>query len=981
MSNLAAAYLKLEQYELAEWATDCALLHLPSMAKARFRRALARKGQGMNKAAEIDLLVLAKNHPDLTEAQEELIKVRWQKKKNGDGQRAEPNYDEEFPPFDGEEWDPPIDSDSEEARHTTNGKACKFHNHGGCSKRARCGYSHAPDNKSVRDELGQNVCIDYLLGSCKLEQSCSYAHSVTYLLEGWWSSLKEVNAAKVLHSAINNPDYSDPLTMKKLENTSQFGRLKKARDYRSELDAYSALSADVLKSRLKDRSNDKATSLTQNDRFVLTICLEDEETFSDINAHLLKALKSQIKVVCARNVAQAVTYLGAPELTAVIVGDAGIVDRKNSDVTSKLVDYVKRGGSVVFGGLFPTFVSSSAFRQFFSGNFGLNWEYGSYFRTTFFKNTGNDIVKDNPSLDKSYSMKALHVKGINASSALYKANETSRTQSAVFRPTPVTDFSESPAVSARVGKGIVSFLGDVNAEDSSTKTILAMLDLLDKPLPAPSAPKVQAPTPVPIPTPAETPMPELFTPMKSSGKKKGGKKKQSTPSIASPPPSSPSPSIQSSVASRNAGISALPREKCFIMQLTLEYGDVVDGVCKSYIDALRVKMDVRKITSETRAKELLRSQYISGIFVTDPGLTDSARANLLKAIVEYISGGGTVVFGGAFASFVQYPDITPLFSNFGLDWRAGAYTRDSLECNMDENELVETNTFLPNKISIKGLFLANVDTEEIVYTPTGAGVSSRTESPIVFSRFRNGHVGYIGDVNADKCTTPSLLAMFDLLKPHHVAPKPRPHKFVIVLTHFDTIEEYQQTPLFQKLKERNVEIITDERLSDPRISDLFTSRDLLGILILDDMFSIPEREWLGHQVAVYAWSGGTVVFGGDFGVMTTPDEFERYLTNNFCLPWKISSATELSVRLNGDNALIRGLPSSAQQEHVYAEGVFIHDVSPEDMVYKSQPGLGPERATHVPVAYAGVGKGHVAFFGNEEITELDTALTLAMMKL
>ncbi|KAF5349593.1 hypothetical protein D9756_008926 [Leucocoprinus leucothites] len=973
MSNLAAAYLKLQQYELAEWAADCALLHSPSMAKARFRRALARKSQGLNKAAETDLLVVTKNHPDITEAQDELVKVRWQKKKSGDGQRAEPNYDEEFPPFGGEEWDPPLDSDSEDVRHVGNRKACRFHNRGGCGKGARCGYSHAPDDKSVRDEMGQNVCIDYLLGSCKQNQSCSYAHSVSYLLEGWWSSLKEVSAAKKLTDAMNKPD-ADRLTIAALENTSQFGRLKKARDYRSDLDLYSAMSADVLKSRLKDKARTKANPSTDistaNDRFVLTLCLEDEEMFENINKHLLHALKGKIKVVCAKNTAQAVTCLSAPELTGVIVADGGIIDRKHSNVVSKLVDYVKRGGSVVFGCLFPSFISGSSFGQFFSRNFGLNWERGSYFRTTFFKDPGNDIVKNNPSLDKSYSMKALHVRGISSSSALYRANESSRTQSAVFPSAPITDFDESPAVTIRVGNGFVSFLGDVNAEDSSTNTILAMLGLLDGPLPTPAVPQVQVPG---VHSPASTPK-------KTKGKKKSGKKK-TPPSVASPPPSSPSPSIQSSTASRSARIPTSSHDKRFIMQLTLEYEDVVGSVCKSYIDTLQVKVNVRKVTSEARAKELLLSPHLCGVFVTDPGVTHPDHGDLLKKVAAYAFGGGTVVFGGTFASFVQYPDVAPLFSNFDLEWKAGPYTRDSLECNMDENELVETNTFLPNKIYIKGLFLSNVKTQDIVYTPCGAGINSRTESPIVFTKVHKGHVGYIGDVNSEECTKPSLLAMFDLLKPQRVAPKPLPHNFIVVLTQSDTIDEYQQTPLFRKLKERNVEIVTDEHLSDPRLADLFSSRDLLGVLVLDDMFSVPEREWLGYQIAIYAWSGGTVIFGGDFGVMTPPDDFERYLSNNFCLPWKISSATELSVRLNVDNPLIRGLPSAAQQEHVYAEGAFIYDVSPEAMVYKSQPGLGPERATHVPVAYVEVGKGRVAYFGNEEISELDTTLMLGMLKL
>jgi len=88
-------------------------------------------------------------------------------------------------------------------------------------------------------------------------------------------------------------------------------------------------------------------------------------------------------------------------------------------------------------------------------------------------------------------------------------------------------------------------------------------------------------------------------------------------------------------------------------------------------------------------------------------------------------------------------------------------------------------------------------------------------------------------------------------------------------------------------------------------------------------FRHPNVSGWGYQVAAYACSDGTVIFGGDFGIMTLPERFERYLANDFCLPWKISSTTELSVRLNGNNSLIGRVPASVQQENVYAAGAFM----------------------------------------------------------
>lgn len=44
-------------------------------------------------------------------------------------------------------------SDSEEYRHSGNGRPCRYYNHNGCQFGKSCRYKHAPDVRSVRDEL------------------------------------------------------------------------------------------------------------------------------------------------------------------------------------------------------------------------------------------------------------------------------------------------------------------------------------------------------------------------------------------------------------------------------------------------------------------------------------------------------------------------------------------------------------------------------------------------------------------------------------------------------------------------------------------------------------------------------------------------------------------------------------------------------------------------------------------------------------
>lgn len=44
-------------------------------------------------------------------------------------------------------------SDSSDCNHVGNGIPCRFYNHEGCAKGDKCIFSHAPDEKSVRDDL------------------------------------------------------------------------------------------------------------------------------------------------------------------------------------------------------------------------------------------------------------------------------------------------------------------------------------------------------------------------------------------------------------------------------------------------------------------------------------------------------------------------------------------------------------------------------------------------------------------------------------------------------------------------------------------------------------------------------------------------------------------------------------------------------------------------------------------------------------
>ncbi|KAI0704397.1 hypothetical protein C8T65DRAFT_830765 [Cerioporus squamosus] len=184
VSNLAAALLKMEEWEAAESAASRALLHDPKHLKSLYRRALARKAMHRYMSAESDLYgVLA-----LDEKNEAALKELPEVQRLIDIEEEFDELDDEEHSFLAEPLELEVESDSEDASHTGNGTPCKFYNHDGCRHGSSCRFKHAADSKSVRDELGRNVCISWLLGECFFGDKCVYAHDKTYLpARGWWT--------------------------------------------------------------------------------------------------------------------------------------------------------------------------------------------------------------------------------------------------------------------------------------------------------------------------------------------------------------------------------------------------------------------------------------------------------------------------------------------------------------------------------------------------------------------------------------------------------------------------------------------------------------------------------------------------------------------------------------------------------------------------------------------------------------------------
>ncbi|KAI1786100.1 TPR-like protein [Ganoderma leucocontextum] len=192
LSNLAACLLKLDLWDLADSAGTRALIHDPKHVKALYRRAHARRKLDRLKAAlaadlEWLLTIDRLNTPALQEklAVSELLdligSIDWPEDASVRSQRGQDVV-----------MEIEDESDSKDFAHPGTGIACRYYNTSdtGCRNGKTCRFRHAPDSKSVRDELGRNVCVYWLLGHCRFAAvgNCVYAHDATYLPErGWWN--------------------------------------------------------------------------------------------------------------------------------------------------------------------------------------------------------------------------------------------------------------------------------------------------------------------------------------------------------------------------------------------------------------------------------------------------------------------------------------------------------------------------------------------------------------------------------------------------------------------------------------------------------------------------------------------------------------------------------------------------------------------------------------------------------------------------
>ncbi|KAG8989574.1 hypothetical protein FRB94_014307 [Tulasnella sp. JGI-2019a] len=209
------------------------------------------------------------------------------------------------------------------------------------------------------------------------------------------------------------------------------------------------------------------TTATQ-DKTVLIMILEEIVPFTDMYGSLIDALSSKAKLINTKTAQDAIQHLSdatkVASLFGVLVVDGGIVHKKYKTVATRLLEYVKNGGMVIFGFGYPSFTRPSDSNTFFANQMGLPWKFGAYHRETFVLSSvvARFMQPKYRAGVKDYSMKAVQMKDVPVDARVYVSTE---------------EENQTAAACQKVGKGYFGWIGDVNTEEGSTWLVLMMCDL------------------------------------------------------------------------------------------------------------------------------------------------------------------------------------------------------------------------------------------------------------------------------------------------------------------------------------------------------------------------------------------------------------------------------------------------------------------------------------------------------------------------
>lgn len=177
---------------------------------------------------------------------------------------------------------------------------------------------------------------------------------------------------------------------------------------------------------------------------------------------LLSTLKQKSNLIVFEDPNLGIRYISSPSPPPIVlISDESIVEPQNQRFLSKLVEYTKQGGKVLFCGTFSTNVKFDELTNLWRNVWGLEWRCCAYTKENLQLNRQIQGINTDK-LNKSYYTKSVFLKNVDRRHAVYQ---------------PMDGTAEYPSVFAPYQKGYLGFIGDVNGESEPTNLILSICNI------------------------------------------------------------------------------------------------------------------------------------------------------------------------------------------------------------------------------------------------------------------------------------------------------------------------------------------------------------------------------------------------------------------------------------------------------------------------------------------------------------------------
>jgi MYND finger len=240
---------------------------------------------------------------------------------------------------------------------------------------------------------------------------------------------------------------------------------------------------------------------------ILVIQLNKDVTHDVMSSHPIKFLRKRLMIVEATTAADALSKITSLIPTTIIITTPQFINHRHTVLHSKVVEYCRAGGTVLFCGRFCTALKPADFETFMSSKWDLSWKFGVTVRTIYRMNPEPHAKLQDKRYPVYYGPKARHVTGVSPQDMVFVTHERcvmdiseldpdslqyklakieeqlERVQRSIrplgWIPPPPTIRSahrpdESPVIFTSFGDGYLGYVGDVNLEEETNEVLACM---------------------------------------------------------------------------------------------------------------------------------------------------------------------------------------------------------------------------------------------------------------------------------------------------------------------------------------------------------------------------------------------------------------------------------------------------------------------------------------------------------------------------